>query len=222
MRRSLAILITLVLLSDVSSAATSKPSPLPKVKTPVKSTTKAQTKIPGTTKAKSGATVKKKTYKRYVRKKVKPIASPSPKWPPANFTNSGLVYAKIPSADELKSYASNSTDITIGLKDCEKLTCGAVFLASESGCNWWQIDSMVTGPSKNGNGIKETLGTLKTLAPGSRSKKIVAVLLKSTEPIQQGVAVSGITARCWSTTKPEGIPSNTYIPTPSSSATPTH
>jgi hypothetical protein len=221
-RRSLATLIALILLSDLSNAATPKPSPLPTIKASVKTTTKPSAKISGTSKAKSGTTVKKKTYKRYVRKRVKTVPSPSPKWPPANFTNSGLVYAKIPSADELKSYASNSTDITIGLKDCEKLTCGAVFLASESGCNWWQIDSMVTGPSKSGNGIKETLGTLKTMAPGSRAKKIVAVLLKSTEPIQQGVAVSGITARCWSTDKPDGIPSNTYIPTPTSSATPTH
>ena len=70
--------------------------------------------------------------------------------------------------------------------------------------------------------IKETLGTLKTVANGSKPKKIIAVLLKSTEPIQQGVTVSGITARCWATDKPEGISSNTYTPTPSGSATPTH
>jgi hypothetical protein len=80
---------------------------------------------------------------------------------------------------------------------------------------------MVTSPSKSG-GVRETLGTLKTLSAGSTPKRIIAVLLKSTEPIQQGVSVSGITARCWSTDKPDGVPSNTYTPTPGSSATPSH
>ena len=206
MRRLWILVLIFSLVSDISYAATSTPSPT--VKTSGSSISKKATS--------------KKTYKRYVRKQVKPLPSPAPKWPPANFTNSGLVYAKIPSAEELKSYASGSLEITIGLKDCEKFTCGAVFLASESGCNWWQIDSMVTGPGKNGSAIKETLGTLKTLANGSKPKKIIAVLLKSTEPIQQGVTVSGITARCWATDKPEGISSNTYTPTPSGSATPTH
>ena len=205
MRRLWILVLIFSLVSDISYA-TSTPSPT--VKTSGSSISKKATS--------------KKTYKRYVRKQVKPLPSPAPKWPPANFTNSGLVYAKIPSAEELKSYASGSLEITIGLKDCEKFTCGAVFLASESGCNWWQIDSMVTGPGKNGSVIKETLGTLKTLANGSKPKKIIAVLLKSNEPIQQGVTVSGITARCWATDKPEGIASNTYTPTPSGSATPTH
>jgi hypothetical protein len=213
MRKFLTLILAILFLADSAVAATPKPTPAASKKVVAKSAT--------TTKAAAGTTVKKRTYKRYVRKTVKPMASPAPKWPPANFTNSGLVYAKIPSADELKSFASGSPQITAGLKDCEKLTCGAVFLASESGCNWWQIDSMVTSPSKSG-GVRETLGTLKTLAAGSTPKRIIAVLLKSTEPIQQGVSVSGITARCWSTDKPDGVPSNTYTPTPGSSATPSH
>ena len=188
------------------SAATSKPMPKPAV---------ASTKKPI-------IVTKKKVYKRYVRKNVKPIPSPAPKWPPANFTNSGSIYAKIPSGEELKSFASNSPTLTAGLKDCEKLTCGAVFLASESGCNWWQIDSMVSGPSKSGNGTRDTLGTIRTLAASTTPKKIIAVLLKSNEPIQQGVSVGGITARCWSTAKPDGVPGNTYTPVPNASASPSN
>ena len=208
MRKLWILILVISLVSDFSHAATSSPSPTSAGK--------------ATGKAIGSKATPKKTYKKYVRKRVKPIPSPSPKWPPANFTNSGLVYAKIPSAEELKSYASGSVDITIGLKDCEKFTCGAVFLASEAGCNWWQIDSMVTGTGKGDLASKETLGTLKTIANGSRPKKIIAVLLKSTEPIQQGVTVSGITARCWATEKPDRIPSNTYTPTLSGTATPTN
>jgi hypothetical protein len=134
-----------------------------------------------------------------------------------NFVNSGSIYAKIPSANELRSFASNSKDLTKDLADCEKFTCGAVFLSSEIGCNWWQIDSMVTAPSKTTAGGRDTLGTLHTLANGSDPKKIIAVLLKSTEPLATGVSVNGITARCWSTAKPDGVPSNTYAPVPSAS-----
>jgi hypothetical protein len=81
---------------------------------------------------------------------------------------------------------------------------------------------MVTGVSKNANGTRETLGTIRTLAPGSIPKKIIAVLLKSNEPIQQGVSVGGITARCWSTSKPDGVPGNTYTPVSGASPAPSN
>ena len=217
MKKVATLLITFLFATNFAHAATAKPSPKPTAKASAKGTVK-----PSTTKSTAKSTTKKRIYKRYVRKTVKPVPSPNPKWPPANFTSSGSIYAKIPSADELKSFASNSPALTLGLRDCEKVTCGAVFLASESGCNWWQIDSMVTGPSKNGNGTRDTLGTIRTLAAGSKSKKIVAVLLKSNEAIQQGISVSGITARCWSTPKPEGVPGNTYTPVAGASASPSN
>ena len=125
----------------------------------------------------------------------------------------------MPSANELNSYASNSKDISAALKDCEKVTCGAVFLASEKGCNWWQIDSLVTAPSKTTAGTRDTLGTLRSLAAGTSAKKVTAVILKSSEPLQDGVTVSGITARCWATARPENVPSNTYTPVPTPSPT---
>ena len=162
---------------------------------------------------------KKYVYRKVARKPVAPIPSPEAKWPPANFTSSGSIYAKVPSANELNSYASNSKDISAALKDCEKVTCGAVFLASEKGCNWWQIDSLVTAPSKTTAGTRETLGTLRSLAPGTSAKKVIAVILKSSEPLQDGVTVSGITARCWATARPENLPSNTYTPVPTPSPT---
>ena len=188
-------------------------SPTPKSTVAAKVSAKPST---GTT---SKSVKKKYVYRKVARKPVAPIPSPEAKWPPANFTSSGSIYAKVPSANELNSYASNSKDISAALKDCEKVTCGAVFLASEKGCNWWQIDSLVTAPSKTTAGTRETLGTLRSLAPGTSAKKVIAVILKSSEPLQDGVTVSGITARCWATARPENLPSDTYTPVPTPSPT---
>ena len=216
---ALVIILTLLAPTEVN-AATKKPTPKPTVTATAKASAKATIKVTGTAKA----TVKKRIYKRYVRKRVKVTPSPSPKWPPANFTNSGSIYAKIPSAQELDSYASNSSDLTMGLSYCEKFACGSVFLASETGCNWWQVDSMVTAPNQSGNG-RDTLGSIRTLANGSREKKIIAVLLKSNVPLADGVSVGGITARCWATPKPDNLPSNTFTANPNlplATPSPTH
>jgi len=123
-----AILFTLML-SPSAESATSKPTPKPTAST--KSTFKASlTHTPVSTKK---AVVVKKVVprKRIVRKKVKVTPSPSPKWPPPNYSHSGTIYAKVPTAEELKGAASNSLSLTADLKVCEIHTCGAVFVASD-------------------------------------------------------------------------------------------
>lgn len=192
----LALCATLLVDSSYAASPTAKPTPKSTISTP-------KPKV-----------VKKRVYKKYVRKRVAPIPSPPAKWPPANFNNSGSIYAKIPSASELNSFASNSKPLSAELKDCEKLTCGAIFLASVNGCRWWQIDSVVTSPSKTTPGTRDTLGTLRTLANGSGAKKVIAVILKSSQPLEEGVTVGGITARCWSSDTPDNVPSDTYSPIP--------
>lgn len=206
-KKFITLLLFFLFWGNCAEAETKAPAPKPTVKATVKATAKS-------------TTATKRVNKRYVRKRVAPIPSPSAKWPPANFNNSGSIYAKIPSASELNSFASNSRTLSAALKDCEKLTCGAIFLAAVNGCNWWQIDSVVTSPSKTTPGTRDTLGTLRTLASGSSSKKVIAVILKSSEPLQDGVTVGGITARCWSSAAPDNVPSDTYtpIPTPTNSS----
>ena len=226
MRKLSIVLVFILLTPNGSTAATSKPTTNPATKATPKSIIKVSPKATAssTVKAstKSTTTKKKRVYKRVVRKNVKPLKSPPPKWPPANFANSGSIYAKIPSAQELDSYASNSSNITMGLSYCEKYACGSVFLASETGCSWWQIDSMVTGPSKTNPNNRETYGTIQTFENGSRAKKIIAVLLKSNVELQDGISVGGITARCWSTPRPENVPSNTYTPVAGASTAPSN
>ena len=226
MKKLSLLLVILLASTDFALGATSKPSPKAVITIIGKPTPKASAKPTSGGKvqatSKSTALKKKRVYKRTVRKKVKPLKSPAPKWPPANFTNSGSIYAKIPSAQELDSYASNSSYITMGLSYCEKYACGSVFLASETGCSWWQIDAMVSGPSKTNPNNRETYGTIQTLESGSRAKKIVAVLLKSKVELQDGISVGGITARCWSTARPDNVPSNTYTPNTGASSAPSN
>lgn len=214
--KKLALLIAFTLLiPTTASAATSKATPKASAKAVsskkalATSTLKPVVKATGSAKATTKTVVKKK-YKRYVRKKVKPLKSPPPKWPPANFKAEGSIYAKVPSANELTEYTRVSPFLTTDSIECRKVTCGAILLAAESGCNWWQVDATVTGPNRSGSGSRETYGTIKALALGSGAKKVIAVYLKSKEALQQGFSVGGITARCWSSDKPDGVPSNTY------------
>jgi hypothetical protein len=195
-----AVFFTLILV-QTGNAATSKPTPKPTVSS--KSTFKAA--------------LKPKKYvprKAVVRKKIKVTPSPSPKWPPPNYSHSGTIYAKVPTAEELKGAASNSLTLTADLKVCEIHTCGAVFVSSESGCTYWEVDSVVSQSDANDQKIKKPLGALRTLTYGSKPKTIATILLISDEPLNDLVSVGGITAKCWNTTPGGKVPSNTYTPIP--------
>ena len=206
MRRTI-VLVTLIglLFPTISSAATPSPkqSPKPAAKPSAKPVTKLAAK----------KTVAKKR-KVYVRKKIPTLPSPSPKWPPANFNHEkdGTVYAKIPSFEELKGMASNSPTLTADLKKCEANTCGAVIVASETSCVWWEVDSVVSGPSSADPTIRTPYGSLRTLAPATNAKSIKPILLISPEPLGDGVSVGGIIAKCWSQAGTEKFPANIYTP----------
>ena len=75
-------------------------------------------------------------------------------WPPKGFIKSkdGNTYAKIPTAKELVGLASNDKVLTRALAKkiddvpvCEKFSCGAVQVASTTGCTWWVVTSTVKG-----------------------------------------------------------------------------
>jgi len=208
--RRIIVLVTLIglVFPTISSAATPSPkqSPKPAAKPVAKPAAKPVTKSATKTVAK-----KRKVY---VRKKIPTLPSPSPKWPPANFNHEkdGTVYAKIPSFEELKGMASNSPTLTADLKKCEANTCGAIIVASETSCVWWEVDSVVSGPSSADPTIRTPYGSLRTLAPATNAKSIKPILLISPEPLGDGVSVGGIIAKCWSQAGTEKIPANIYTP----------
>jgi len=202
MKRTL-VLVTLLALvfPSISSAATPSPKQSPK---PAATSSKKPI-------AKKAITKKRKVY---VRKKIPTLPSPSPKWPPANFSHEkdGTVYAKIPSYEELKGMASNSPALTADLKKCETNTCGAVIVAAETPCVWWEVDSVVSGPSSADPTIRTPYGSLRTLASATNAKSLKPILLISPEPLGDGVSVGGIVAKCWSQAGTEKIPANIYTP----------
>jgi len=134
------------------------------------------------------------------KKDVKLKPSPSPKWPPAGFKtdvlNAPNLYLKIPTAKELVGILSAKTALSAQIKDCTKFTCGAVLVASEIGCRWWQVSGNVVGATSAEDRTLKTYGTITVSVAPSAPQKIVTVLLVTSEPLGSGYILSNIRADC--------------------------
>lgn len=216
-KKLFALVLIFALQVQPALAATSKPSPKATSKPKVISSAKATPRPSAKSTSKVSLTAKKKVvtktyHRKYVRKYVKPIPSPDPLWPPPNFSHNASIYAKVPSAEELKGAASNSKTLTAGLATCESVTCGAVFVASEAGCAYWEVDSVVSQISSTDPNSKNPIGTLRTLDTGSGAQKIKTILLISEAPLAPGITVGGISAKCWQASPGDKVPTNIYTP----------
>lgn len=201
--KKLAIFLALGLALSVApaTAATKSPTPTPKAsasKTPVKK-----------------APVKKALVKKKKKKKVvKLTPSPSPSWPPAGFKTDKLnetkLYLKVPTAKELVGILSAKSALASQIKACTKYTCGAVLVASEMGCRWWQITADVVGATSPDNRTLKSFGKITTSVTRSAAQQIVTILLVTTEPIGSGHIVSNISADC-NQSEPTGpLPNTDY------------
>ena len=156
------------------------------------------------------------TPKAPAKKKVSTVKpSPSPKWPPAGFKTNPLnetpLYIKIPTAKELVGLLSTRVALANQVKDCTKFTCGAVLVASEIGCRWWQVTGEVVGPTSKENKTLKTFGKVTTSVAASAPQKIVTVILVTTEPLGAGHIISNVSADC-NQGEPTGpIPNTEYI-----------
>ena len=202
---------------DTKSSA--KPSSSKKV-----STSKA-TKKPSTSKA-TKKPVKKK--KKKVKKTATPIPSPSPIWPPVRFTSNKGIYAKIPTGKELLGLISAKKGLAADVVKCESNACGAVIVAADYSCRWWEIKSTVSGSDLNDQNKKVLLGTLRTTYGPLSPKTYANILLISDEslflpqtidPLTQlpapavprvGIVVGNISATCHKSATEEKIPTNIY------------
>lgn len=163
--------------------ATAKPKVTAKPKATVSSKPKTTAK-PSSTKA---ATAKKKVVVKKKRKKKKapPLQPEAPlPWPPVGFTQSGDVYAKVPSKDELsaessKIYDKSKVQLRADLTKCYEYACGAVTVASETSCDWWEITSVFEKVSSENSGSSEILGRLRTISEGTKSKRRQSIMLIS-------------------------------------------
>lgn len=157
------------------------------------------------------------------KKRAKITPSPSPVWPPKGFVKSkdGNTFAKIPKAKELVGLASNDKALTRalakkidGVPVCEKYSCGAVQVASATGCTWWEITASVRGFALPEDNIKKTFGTVRTTFGETGPRKYATILIVSREPIELEHSVSGIKASCRNDAPQERVPSNTYTAVP--------
>ena len=198
---ALALALGLALNVAPAMAATKSPTPPPKA-----SVTKAPVKK---------APVKKAPVKKKKKKKViKLTPSPSPIWPPAGFKTDKLnetkLYLKVPTAKELVGILSAKSALTSQIKACTKYTCGAVLVASEMGCRWWQITADVVGATSPENRTLKTFGKITTSVTRSAAQQVVTILLVTSEPIGAGHIVSNISADC-NQSEPTGpLPNTDY------------
>ena len=228
--KKLALLISVALIASSSSAlaATKKPTPTPTVKSTAKATAtptvKATTTKPSvkpTAKATAKPTAKPTvsasptattTAKATVKPKPKPkpkktarkTPSPKPKWPPAGFAIESGVYAKVPSSKELIGILSARNILASQVEACTQFVCGAVLVASEPGCRWWEVNSRVYGQDKS------VIGSLQTISGASKPKEIKTILLISPEPLESLEYITGIEVVCHQEEKPAGYPSVTF------------
>jgi hypothetical protein len=208
--------------AKATAKTTAKTTVKATAKATVKSTAKATTKPTAKTSAKPTSTSKstakptsttsaKPTVKPKPRPKPKPrkkiSVSPSPKaaWPPAGFAppESGI-YAKVPNSKELVGVISAKGNLATQVAACAKFVCGAVQVAAEQGCLWWEVESKVYAQNK------ELLGTLKTITNGSTSREIKTILLITPEALESLEYVDNIDVICHQEVRPEGLQAVTY------------
>ena len=237
-RLFISILIATSLFTSSSSAVT--PTPKPTATVSKKATPKpAASAKPTTSKPKvsSSTTTTKKPTKKPVKKKKKkvkktatPIPSPSPIWPPVGFTSKNGIYAKIPTGKELLGLLSAKVKLADDVKKCEKNACGAVVVAADMQCRWWEIRSTVSMIDPSDPAKKILLGSLRTTYNSLSPRTYANILLISDEPLylpaaidpatnqelpavaRGGISLGGISATCHKAATSETIPTNIYTP----------
>lgn len=234
-RQLVALSLCLVLLGSSAHAATPTPKPSskpsPSKKATVEPTGKSTVKPDSTKKpVKKKATKKPTKKKKKVKKTATPIPSPSPIWPPVRFTSNKGIYAKIPTGKELVGLISAKRRLAADVVKCSTNACGAVIVAADYSCKWWEIKSTVSGNDPNDPSKKILLGTLRTTYGLLNANTYANILLISDEPLfmpetldpitlapmplvpRPGIVVGNISATCHKSSANEKIPTNTYLP----------
>jgi hypothetical protein len=174
------LLLTLSSTSALAATSTPKPTPKPTVKTSTTATPKA------TTKATKKPAAKKKVVKKKKKKlpPLQPVVCYGKAWPPSGFTQNGEVFAIIPTAAQLQcessdNYTPGRDALRADLKKCDDFACGAVTVASDAGCTWWEVNSTFERINLKTGKIEATLGTLRTVAPRTKPKVVQSIMLVS-------------------------------------------
>ena len=224
MRRALCAVFAALLVTHggIAVATTAKPSAKPSAKPTTKSTAKSGL-LPTVAKPAAKAAAKKRYVRRvYKRKYVKPIPLPPAIWPPVNFYGQQGVYInyKVSASALANAISLVNTDSALykDSQSCTEQSCGVVQFGSETGCDWWEIDSTLYGLVDSSTTNTIIRGTLQTFAPGTAAKQVITDYLVSPVPLTTGDRVVPTRALCWSKSSgakvPDQIPDNIYVAYP--------
>ena len=145
----------------------------------------------------------------------KPLPSPSPKWPPKGFKEVDGVYISTPKSEkELVGVLSAKTNLLSEIRACEKRVCAVIYVASQKKCAWWEVQAIVVGR------YADVLGSLQTLAKGSKAREVKTIILISQEPVENYAEILNMKAFCRNDKVSGEIPSNAFTPNPDLSPTP--
>jgi hypothetical protein len=193
--------LTLSTTSALAATSTPKPSAKPTVKASTKAAVK-ETKKPA---------AKKKVVKKKKKKKLPPLQAVTcfgKTWPPSGFTQNGEVFAKIPTAAQLQCESSDNFTpakvfLRADLRKCDEFACGAVTVASETRCTWWEVTSTFERIDLKSGKVDQTLGTLRTVSQGTKAKAFQSIMLISEikhkdadGKILNNIKASGIAVSC--------------------------
>lgn len=222
--RSFGSVLALLLLSAtttfaISPTANAANNPQPKTSPSAKKKEVTKKKAPDKKvqkKVKKKAEKKpKKKPKKKPRKISRPIPSPSPKWPPKGFREIDGVYISTPKSErELVGVLSAKTTLLSEIRACEERVCAVIYVASQTKCKWWEVQSIVIGR------YADVLGNLRTLAKGTKAKERKTIILISKEPVEDYAEILNMKAFCRNDAVAGKIPSNTFTPNPALAATP--
>jgi hypothetical protein len=205
---SLCLAVVLALLAPAAGAATKKPTPKPTAKVTAKATAKPTVKASAkpTVKASAKPTPTKKPSVKKKKKRAKVRVSPSPKpaWPPKGFSVEGEVYAKVPTAKELVGLISANSYLSKQIKQCTTYICGAVQVASNTGCLWWEAIATITDTQG------EKLGELNTSFNASGEREFKVLLLVSPETVEKGGAAKITSVICHHEDRDKSLPGTSY------------
>jgi hypothetical protein len=203
LKKFVAVFLFSVMALSTTSAIAASPTATPK---PSTKTTATETKKPATKKP----VVKKKVVKKKKKKlpPLQPVVCFGKAWPPSGFTQNGEVFAKIPTASQLECESSDiytpaKVFLRADLRKCDEFACGAVTVASDARCTWWEVTSTFERIDLKTGKIEATLGTLRTVSQGTNAKTIQSIMLISgikhrdaDGKILNNIKASGIAVSC--------------------------
>ena len=197
--------ISFLLIAPSAVAATTKATPTPTAKATAKASTSPTAKATAKATATKKPVAKKKVApKKKSKAKVRVTPSPKSAWPPKGFSAEGEVYAKVPTSKELVGLISANSYLAKQIKKCTTYICGAVQVASETGCIWWEILATIS----DARGAK--LGELNTSFSGSAVRELKVLLVISPESLEAGGSAKITSVICHHEDRDTSLPGISY------------